>query len=171
MIAVFSVRTKIIYFLNIFKFCDNGLVLTWFLAKTDRQKNIKLSDGNTNNSSIIIKTRPFQQKQIYEIWITHWKILASKRLKMFLMRPCKKYLTYDNNFGYTIIFFKNISKFCDNGSIFEWFIVWTSAQTIGQAWNYRLTALLITVSPRKRNLSKNNSGNNKKWKLEHLFKS
>ena len=29
------------------------------------EKNIKLSDDNTNNISIIIKTRPFEQKQIY----------------------------------------------------------------------------------------------------------
>ena len=132
MIAVFNGRTKIIYFLNIFKFCDNGSILTWFLAETDRQKNIKLSNGNTNNSCIIMKTRPFQQKQIYENWSTHWKIMASKRLKKILMRPCKNYLTYDNNFGCTNICFKSISKFCVNGSIFAWFIVQTNAQTVGQ---------------------------------------
>ena len=86
------------YFLNIFIFCDNGSILTWFLAETDRQKNIKLSDGNTNNSSTLIKTRPFQQKQIYGNWSTHWKIIAEKILKRIFMRPYKKHLTYDHNF-------------------------------------------------------------------------
>ena len=90
MIALFSVRTKIICYLNIFKFCDNGSILTWISARTDRQKNIKLSDGNTNDSSIIIKKRPFEQKQIYGKWSTHWKMLPLKRLKKILMLPCKK---------------------------------------------------------------------------------
>ena len=73
MITVFNLKTKIIYFLNILKFCDNELIFTWFLAETDRQKNIKLSDGNTSNSNIIIKATLFQQKQIYVNWRTHWK--------------------------------------------------------------------------------------------------
>ena len=90
MIAVFNIRTKIILFLNIFKFCDNGSILTWFLSESDREKNIKLSDGNTNNNSIIIKTRFFQQNRIYENLSTYWKIMASIRLKKILMRPCKK---------------------------------------------------------------------------------
>ena len=37
MITIFVVQTKVIYFKNIYKFCENGSFFTWFLAHTNVQ--------------------------------------------------------------------------------------------------------------------------------------
>ena len=37
MITVFNVWTKIIYFVNIHKICDNGLIFTWISTQTNVQ--------------------------------------------------------------------------------------------------------------------------------------
>ena len=52
----------------------------------------------------------------------HW---LNKDSKKVLMQSCKKYLTYNHNFWYAnenIIYIKNISEICDNGTIFTWFV-------------------------------------------------
>ena len=75
MITIFKVRIMIIYLKNIPKLCTNGSIFLDFYLKqmfsrTDRQTNFKLSHGNTitiNNTSMTMKTRPFQQQQKMEI--------------------------------------------------------------------------------------------------------
>ena len=91
MITVFGVRTKIIYFINIYKFCKNGSMFTGFLIQTKVQKDrqLKMSRGSTIYNNIIRKTRPFQQQQqkkiIYRSWSTHSKVMAEQRFKKILM--------------------------------------------------------------------------------------
>ena len=101
MITVFNIRTKIIYFKNICKFCENGLIFTWFLAQTnvqaDRQKYFKLSHGKTITNSITMKTRLFQQKIIYGNWSTRSKVMAEQKFKNNFMWPCKKYLSHNHD--------------------------------------------------------------------------
>ena len=87
------------------------------------------------------------------------------------MRLCKKYLTYDHNFGCT-----NKGYLLQKHIQILW--QWISFCVIPKKYsdtrtNFKLShiTLLIIVSPRKINLSMNNSGNIKKSNLEHLFKS
>ena len=72
MIIFFNVRTKVIYFKNIYRFVTIAELLHIFLLKqifrhTDRQTNFKLSYGNTINISINMKIRPFQLQKNMEI--------------------------------------------------------------------------------------------------------
>ena len=89
--------------------------------------------------------------------------MPEQRFKKIFMWPCEKYLIL--GVRTKVICFKNISKFCDNGSTFTWFIVQPNTQTVGQTLKYRITTLLIMVPPRKRNLFKNNSSINNKYIL------
>ena len=67
MITFFNVQSNVIQSKNIYKFCDNRSMFTSFLAQTNiqihRQKNFNLSHGNTSNTNIIMKMRPFQLQQ------------------------------------------------------------------------------------------------------------
>ena len=101
MIRIFKVRTKIIYFKNIYKFCDNGSIFIWFLAQTkiqtDRETIFKLSHYNSINNSI----KTFSMKKKYGNRSTHSNVMAEQRLKKrFLIGTCKKCLTYNHNFWY-----------------------------------------------------------------------
>ena len=143
----------------------------YLIFSQDRKtKKIKLSDGHTNNSNIIIKATPFQQKQISGNWSTHWKITAEKRLKKILMRSCKKDLRYDHNFactnkGYLI---QKHTKICDNILIFPLFIIQTNTHKVGPTLNYSIKLSLNYIKLLFK-LFKNNSSINRKWKLEHIF--
>ena len=68
MITVLSVRTKITYFISIYKFCENGSIFNSFLAQINVQI-ASLTDKQTLNShkatqlTITMKRRPFQKKK------------------------------------------------------------------------------------------------------------
>ena len=97
--------------------------------------------------------------------------MTEKRLKNILIRSCKTYLTYDNNFGGSnkVICFKNISEFHKKWTNF-WVIYSPNKYSdIGPALNYRIRMLLILVPPWKRNLFK--IVTTMKIKSEHMFKS
>ena len=103
----------------------------------------------------------------------HWNIMAEKILKKVLVWPCKNIWRMVRILGVRtkVICFKNINKFCDNGSIFAWFLGPNKCRNSRTNFKLSHNNILNNGTIMRTKPFRENSSNNKNRRLEHIFKS